>query len=115
MKRLPVIALLMFIAAGFAMPGFAADLNRGDQIYPEVQNDEDMRVIESKKNMISSGVQYGAWITPVFIYQQTPQNTLATQVTTFRLWFKTYLWDNSYLYLRGKDIYTAVLDRKSVV
>jgi hypothetical protein len=112
MKRFPVIALLAFILAGFSLPGLAADKGPGEQYYPELQNDADMRVIESKKNMLSSGVQYGAWITPVFIYQQTPQSTLATQVTTFRLWFKTYLWDNSYLYLRGKDIYTAVITHR---
>jgi guanyl-specific ribonuclease Sa len=112
MKRIVIIALVI-AAAGFSAAGVAAERNaKDDQYYPELQNDADMRVNQSDKNMVSSGVTYGAWITPVIIYQETPQNTLATSVTTFRLWFKTYLWDNSYLYVRGKDVYTAIISHQ---
>jgi hypothetical protein len=125
MKRTLITALLI-LAAGFGTAGMAADKNAPDeQYYPELQNDKDMRQIQTGKDMLSSGVSYGAWITPVIIYQETPQvsqlsmlspviifknDTLTTSVTTFRLWFKTYLWENSYLYVRGKDTYTAVID-----
>jgi hypothetical protein len=112
MKRTLIITLLFFVV-GFAAAGLAAEQNAGDdQYYPELQNDEDMRVIQTDKNMVSSGITYGAWITPVIIYQEVPQNTLASSVTTYRLWFKTYLWDNSYLYARGKDTYTAIISHR---
>jgi len=113
MKRISTLFLLMIVAACFGMSALnAKEDDKGGQYYPELQGDNDMRVLESKKNMVSSGFQYGAWITPAFIYQETPQKTLATSVTTFRVWFKTYLWDNSFLYVRGKDTYTAVLYQK---
>jgi len=113
MKQIHILLLITALVAAFASSAMAAkDDAKGDQYYPELKGDSDMQVLESKKNMISSGFQYGAWITPVFIYQETPQKTLATSVTTFRAWFKTYLWDNSYLYVRGKDTYTAVLYQK---
>ncbi len=113
MKQIAAITLLIIIVAGFSLPGAAADKGaRSDQYYPELQNDSDMLLIQSKKNMVSSGITYGAWITPVFFYEETGDSQLATLETTFRAWFKTYLWDNSYLYLRGKDTYTAVLMEK---
>jgi hypothetical protein len=106
MKRITVILLFLVMAVSFARVDLAA---REDQYYPALQGDEDMRVIESQKDMVSSGFQYGAWITPVIIYQDTPGNELVSSVTTFRAWLKTYLWKNSYLYARGKDTYTAIL------
>ena len=112
MKQILIIALLIMVA-GFTAAGVGAEKDaKDDQYYPELQNDEDMRVIQTDKNMVSSGVTYGAWITPVIIYQEAPQNKLATSVTTFRLWFKTHLWDNSHLYVRGKDVYTAIISHR---
>ncbi len=113
MKQAAVIAAVVACIVGFSLTGSAAPKDAGeDQYFPELQNDKDMRVIQSEKNMISSGINYGAWITPLFIYQESPGSKLATQVTTFRAWFKTYLWNNSYLYIRGKDTYTAVISKK---
>ncbi len=113
MKQAAVIAILLALVAGFSLPGAAAPKATGDdQYFPELQNDRDMQVIQSKKNMVSSGISYGAWITPVFMYQENPGSTLMTQMTTFRVWFKTYLWNDSYLYIRGKDTYTAVISKK---
>jgi hypothetical protein len=113
MKRLPVIAILMVIMALAWSPLRAAkDEAKGDQYYPELQGDEDMRSVESKKNMLSSGVSYGAWITPTFLYEEAPQNSISSMVTTFRVWFKTYLWDDSFLYLRAKDTYTWIIKER---
>ncbi len=114
MKRILMLLLATIVAAGFGGSAWAAkEAKKGDQYFPELQGDADMRVMESNKNMVDSGFQYGAWVTPVFIYQETPKQTLATSVTTFRAWLKTYLWNNSYLYVRGKDTYTAVLYQRS--
>jgi hypothetical protein len=106
MKRIPILILLLAVMAGFAQAALAAPV---DQYYPIVKGDEDMRSLQSKKDMISSGFQYGAWITPVIIYEDTPGNELVTSITTFRAWMKTYLWQDSFLYVRGKDTYNAIL------
>ncbi|MBN2161096.1 MAG: alginate export family protein [Spirochaetes bacterium] len=109
MKRITALITLFMIMAAFAGSGFAA---KDDQYFPELQGDKDMWVIQSPKNMVGSGFQYGAWVTPAIIYQQNPGDTLVTSVNTFRAWFKTYLWDNSFLYVRAKDTYTAVIHHK---
>lgn len=110
MRRITIIALSLLVTALAAGSLSAArDSIKSDQYFPELQGDEDMRVIESKKNMLSSGISYGVWITPAFMYQETPQSTLTSLTTTFRVWFKTYLWDNSFLYVRGKDTYTWII------
>lgn len=109
MKRIPIIVLILAVMAGFAQTAFAAPT---DQYYPIMKGDEDMRSLKSNKDMVSSGFQYGAWITPVIIYQDTPGNELVSSVNTFRAWMKTYLWSDSFLYVRGKDTYTAILYHK---
>ena len=111
MKRIPIIVLILAALAGFVQTGLAAPTTT-DQYYPIMKGDEDMRSLKSQKDMLSSGFQYGAWITPVIIYQDTPGNELVTSVTTFRAWMKTYLWQDSFLYVRGKDTYTAILYHK---
>jgi hypothetical protein len=103
------MVLLLAVMAGFARTELAA---KDDQYYPIVQGDADMQSLESDKNMVSSGFQYGAWITPVIIYQQSRGNESVTSVNTFRVWLKTYLWNNSYLYARAKDTYSAYLYHK---
>ncbi len=110
MKRIPIILLMLAVLAGFAHAAFAAP---ADPYYPIMKGDEDMRSLQSRKDMISSGFQYGAWITPVIIYQDTPGSELVTSITTFRAWMKTYLWQDSFLYVRGKDTYTAVIYDKN--
>jgi hypothetical protein len=104
------MVLVLVVAACFGARGFAQqDEKKDDQYYPELQGDEDMRVIQSKKNMLSSGVQYGAWITQSYIHQESTLNKLDTSVSTARVWLKTYLWNDSYLYVRGKDTYTGII------
>ena len=73
MKRIALIVLLLTVMAGFARTELAA---KDDQYYPIMQGDEDMRSLQSEKNMVSSGFQYGAWITPVIIYQDARGNEL---------------------------------------
>lgn len=112
MKRTASIAIMLLVTMA-AAPLTAADVRaKDDRYFPEFQADEDLRAVTSDKNMLSSGVSYGAWVTPAFMYQEGTGSTLSTLVTTFRLWFKTYLWDNSFLYLRAKDTYTWVIREK---
>ena len=64
MKRIAFLVLFLAVTVGLARTGLlAAD----DQYYPIMKGDEDMRSMESEKNMVSSGFQYGAWITPVIL------------------------------------------------
>lgn len=106
-KSLSVLLVMIFTIA-FALAGTAV---RAQLFTPEPESDPDMVSAKSRKNMRDSGVQYGAWVMPYIIYQESPGNNMATSVNTFRAWFKTYLWDNSFLYVRGKDTYTAVIKR----
>jgi hypothetical protein len=109
MKRIALIVLLMAVMACFARTQLLA---LDDQYYPIMKADEDMRSMKSEKNMVSSGFQYGVWITPVILYQNSRGNESVTSVNTFRVWLKSYLWNNSYIYARAKDTYSAYLYHK---
>ncbi|TFH39793.1 MAG: hypothetical protein E4G96_08700, partial [Chrysiogenales bacterium] len=109
MKKISSVTLLsLLLSIGVSLAGTSA---RAQLFTPEPETDPEMRTYASRKNMVDSGVQYGAWVSPYIIYQETPGNSMATSVNTFRAWLKTYLWDNSFLYVRGKDTYTAVLKK----
>ncbi|MBN2080339.1 MAG: alginate export family protein [Spirochaetes bacterium] len=109
MRRKSLAAFLtLILSIAFALAGTAA---RAQLFTPEPEADPDMVTSKSRKNMRDSGVQYGAWVTPYIIYQEAPGGNFSTSVNTFRAWFKTYLWDNSFLYVRGKDTYTAVIKK----
>lgn len=111
MKRIILSIAIISVAASLTIPGVQAKdaASTGNQFYPELQGDADMQGSTTRKIMTKSGVQYGAWITPAIIYQETPNNLVASTAITSRIWMKSYLWENSYIYLRGKDTYQVVM------
>lgn len=74
-----------------------------DQYFSDYKKDKDMEIAESGKTMLNSGPQYGAWITPSFLYSNMPSQTLSSFILATRIWGKSYLWPYSYIYIRAKD------------
>ena len=59
-------------------------------------------------------LSYGGWITPVIIDERKGSETaLTTSVTTLRLWMQSTLWKNSFIHVRGKDVYLTGLMEKN--
>lgn len=59
-------------------------------------------------------LSYGGWITPVIIDERKGSETaLTTSITTMRLWMQSTLWKNSFIYVRGKDVYLTGLMEKN--
>lgn len=103
----------LVIAAAFAtfLPdGYAIGLS--DSFYPDFTIDPDLAGSFKERNILNSGVQYGLWIGTSYIDDQDGKKRLATSVTTARPWLKFSLWNNSYLYARGKYTLTSPLYEK---
>ena len=60
----------------------------------------------------TSGIQYGGWITATLFDQWDKDKTLIADSIDTRLWVKSYLWKDSFVYGRVRDTYTGILKEK---
>ncbi len=89
-------------------PGLA-----GEGRYHEYSADADMQIPSMDTSLFTKGFQYGGWISPVFAMdRQSGSKSLTSSINTLRLWIKAPLWQNSYLYVRGKDVLMGTIQDK---
>jgi len=115
-NKLILIILLSLLMSGSAFANtndkeMKNNLKSADQFYPDMPADSDMAVSKKDNNMLNSGVQYGGWLMPVIMSQTDGTQSLTSSVNTLKVWFKSYLWNNSFLYIRGKYVFTGVLQQ----
>ncbi len=82
-----------------------------DRFFPYEADDNDMMPVKVKESLKYKGIQYGGWVTPVFISQKDNTGSLTSFITTARLWMRSYLWDKSFVYIRGKDVYQKIISQ----
>ena len=86
------IILLVCIIAALCSSTFIAEakvnnqVNEADLFYPDNDGDRDMADTRAKRNILTRGVQYGGWISPVFVDERNISNNLTTSLTTAKLW-----------------------------
>lgn len=79
-----------------------------DEYFPILQADPDMKTTPTERKPFT--LSYGGWITPTIITDKKITD-LTTSITTIKLWLQSTLWQNSFIYVRGKDTYMGVLDK----
>ncbi len=110
MRYLYTIALVIFI---FCSVNISAQSQRDeDRFFYGSETDEDMQTILHDKSFSTEGIQYGAIISPVFMYENKEGDNLSTAFINIRIWAKTYLWKNTYIYAGVKDTFIDVLSKK---
>ena len=80
-----------------------AVLHAQDSYYSDFNPDRDMVPSVSENNFFSRGIQYGGWATPSFGTREADDSRTTIMAAVFRLWAKSYLWDNAFIYVRAKD------------
>ncbi len=113
--RLVLINIAVLYFSGFAL--FAqkkgAAVN-ADEFYPDFESDKDMKILKAERTPFVPS--YGGWLTSVLIDERSKDASgakeLFTSVTTGKVWLKSYLWANNFVYVRGKDVYLHVLKEK---
>ncbi len=98
--------ILLISANAFAQKGEA---NNGDKYFPYLQDDEDMKLAAPAATFKSKGMQIGGWISPIVLDQRQGSDQLTASVNILKLYLKTGLWSDSYLHIRGKDVYSRYL------
>ncbi len=107
-----VLALLLvfFSATGALFAQAAPPI--GEDLSYDLNTDPQMRPAPAAWKPFT--LSYGGWITPVIIDERKGSETaLTTSVTTMRLWMQSTLWKNSFIYVRGKDVYLTGLMEKN--
>jgi hypothetical protein len=70
--------------------------------------DNDMKIIPQENTFSTKGIQYGVILSPIYMYEETDSSKLGTYFLNAQVWLKTYLWDNGFFYIRGKNSYMGV-------
>jgi len=107
-----IIIGLLSIIMGVLYPAYADENVQKDRYFPDFQGDTDMKAAEYPRSFSKRGIQYGGWIMPVIMDQRNDSESLTTGMIAARLWIKSYLWSNSYIYLRGKNIFLGVMNQE---
>lgn len=103
------ITLILFFSLNLSAQSIQND---EDRFFYGSETDEDMQPVAPDKSFTTEGIQYGAIISPVFLYENNGDENLSTAFINSRIWAKTYLWKNSYFYGGVKDSYMKVLSKK---
>lgn len=74
-----------------------------DEFFPEVKGSEEIPFVPLERRPFT--LSYGGWITPTLIDEEKTDST-STSSTTAKLWVKSTLWQNAFIYVRGKDTFT---------
>jgi len=112
-KKTAIVIILFIMAAVFTRGASAQgyySAKDADQFFPDFKSDEDMSVTTAVRTPTRSAVQFGGWIMPTFLTDyRSGSKQLNSAVTNINLWLKANLWQNAYIYLRGRDTLTGVM------
>ncbi len=79
-----------------------------DRFFYGTDTEKDMKVILPENNILQKGFQYGAILSPIYMFDDNDGGQLGTYILNAKIWAKTYLWNNSFFYIRGKESYMGV-------
>ncbi len=116
MKKTAIVIILFIMAAVFTGGASAQgyySAKDADQFFPDFKSDEDMSVATALRTPTRSAVQFGGWIMPTFLTDyRGGSNQLNSSITNINVWLKANLWENAYIYLRGRDTLTGIMKQK---
>jgi hypothetical protein len=105
MNKLIVIFFAVAVLLPFSLR--AQNAISDDSLVPDLASDESMTMVPSgQKAFVPS---FGGWFSPAFLSETRSAYSLTTSVTSLRLWGRLSLGGNSFIYVRGRETYTAVI------
>ncbi len=102
--KIKFILVIMIIAA---FTNLFAQSAQGDEdrFFYGADTDKDLKVILPDQSFSKKGIQYGAILSPVYLFEDNDGGQLGSYVLNAKIWGKAYLWKNAFFYIRGKESY----------
>jgi len=106
--KLKIIFVLLMLTISINL---FAQSGRGDEerFFYGSNADEDLRIIQPGNSFSTKGIQYGAILSPIYIFDDHSGGTLSSYVLNARVYAKVYLWNNAFFYIRGKNSYLGII------
>ncbi|PKL17686.1 MAG: hypothetical protein CVV49_09855 [Spirochaetae bacterium HGW-Spirochaetae-5] len=79
-----------------------------DRFFYKADADSDLKLIKPDRSFSKNGIQYGAIISPIYLYEENDDGKLGSYIINTSVWAKVNLWKNSFFYIRGKDSYMGI-------
>lgn len=104
MNRIKYILSLMLILSSIG--AYAQSAGRDEErFFYGAKVDEEMQSAAPSDSFLNKGIQYGVILNPVYLYEDNDGGKLGSYIINAKVWGKSYLWRNSFLYIRGKNSY----------
>ena len=79
-----------------------------DRFFYKSDADRDLKLIAPESGFSKKGIQYGAILSPVYLFEDNDGGKLGSYILNASVWAKANLWSNSFFYIRGKDSYMGI-------
>ena len=106
--RLRIVFVLLMLAVCARLFGQSVKENE-ERFFYGSSADKDFEVIQPDNSFSKKGIQYGAILSPIYIFEDTSAGRLGAYILNAKVWAKTYLWNNSFLYISGKNSYIGII------
>jgi len=90
MNKIKYIILLIFILSSTVLSAQSQDRDE-DRFFYGAKTDEDMQSVKPSDSFSTKGIQYGAVLNPIYLYEENDSGKLGTYIINARVWAKTYL------------------------
>ena len=106
--KLRIVLVLFMLAVGIQL--FAQSVPKDeDRFFYGSEVDKDFAVVRPNYSFSNKGIQYGAILSPIFMYEDNNYGSLSSYILNAKVWAKVYLWSNSFLYVSGRNSYTGFI------
>ena len=108
------ILFILGIIFGLCINLFAQSGQDNERFFYGSDLDKDFEVVQPDNSFFNNGIQYGAILSPIFLYDDNNGGKLTSYILNAKVWAKAYLWNNSFLYISARDYYLGVITNDGV-
>ncbi|MFH0976216.1 MAG: hypothetical protein V1874_10590 [Spirochaetota bacterium] len=104
------IIVMILTAALLPLSLYAQQKAQTEEIKSQAEvYDQDMAASSRQRSYLTDGVQFGGWITTTLYDQWSKDQKLIAGTLDTRIWAKSYIWKDIFVYGRIKDSFTHIM------
>ena len=104
--RIIFVLLMLLISINLFAQSAGTDIER---LFYGSDADEDFIIVKPDNPFSVDRIQYGAMLSPIFLYDDHSEGTLSSYILNARVWGKIDLWNDSFVFMRLKNSYLGII------